>query len=369
MLVLGFFLSISIKLFAESRGLGVGAGLGLTVIGYGLLAVQVFWVAPEFHMSDPTILFLGPAVVLSIMFAPFRFRIDDRVAFWDFNRAAWLGAIFAFFATATLVLGLFAAFYALDNLLGIELPRTIYADVANLSLGLFAPWLWLASIPENFRAPPGEYCPKPIKILAGYVMAPLTIAYLAILYAYTAKIVWDWNLPNGEIGYLVSSYAIFGVITHVLVFPIRETASRPVRLFHRHFYHALFVPTGLLIATISTRIAHYGITESRFAIMVFALWLILIALAFSLRPRWSIALVPMSLAVLFCLASFGPWGATAVSTASQIWHLERALTRNGLLKDNRIKPVESFVPWADQKRISSIARYMRDTGKLDALKP
>lgn len=366
---LGFFLFLSVKLFVERRNLSLGSQLALAVIGISLIALQVFWVEPKFYWSSPAILFLAPALVLSVTVAPFRLGTNEQAAFWNFNRSAWLSAAFAFLAATALALGLMAVGAALERLFGVDVPSEIYSDIWALSWSVFWPWLALAGVTDEFPVPEDAYCPRPLAFLMTYVLVPLAIAYLALLCAYIVKIAVQWSLPQGEIGYLVNGFAVFGVAAHLLAFPLRDTGVRWVRLFHRHFYHALFAPACLLAVAIGIRVSQYGVSEARFAVMVFAAWMFVMAAAFTFWSRKAITIVPLSLAVLLALSSFGPWGASAVATKSQVAHLERLLTESGLLIKGRIAPARAPVSWEEQKRISSVILYLYDTGKLAALRP
>ncbi len=363
---LGFFLFLSVKLFAERRSLGLGPHLGLAVAGISLIALQVFWVEPKFYWSSPAILFLGPALVLSVTVAPFRLGTNEQPIFWNFNRSAWLGAGFAFLAATALALGITVVLAALDRLFGVDVQSKIYFDTWTLSWSVFWPWLALAGVTDEFPVPEDAHCPRPLAFLTTYVLVPLAIAYLALLYAYIVKIVVQWSLPPGEIGYLVNGFAVFGVAAHLLAYPLRDTGLPWVRLFHRHFYHTLFAPTFLLAVAIGIRVSQYGVSEARFAVMVFAAWMLVMAAAFTFWSRRTIAIVPLSLAVLFCLSSFGPWGASAVSAKSQIGRLERLLTENGLLTDGRIAPARAPVTWEEhcpRTRVATRPAYLCRTGK------
>ncbi len=187
---------------------------------------------------------------------------------------------------------------------------------------------------------------------------PLVVAYLAILYAYAAKILIQWELPKGQIGYLVSGYASFGVATHLLAHPLRDTGGRLVRQFHRYFYRALVVPIALLAVGTGVRVGDYGVTEGRYALTLFAVWLVGIALYHALPIRRRLLTAPLSLSLLLAAASFGPWGASAVSTRSQLGQLETLLAANGLLVDGTIVPADQAIDQQDTKRISSITDYL-----------
>jgi len=364
---LGFFWSLAVKLFAERRGWPPLWHLPLAAAGLALLALRVFTGPQTWNpFANPTVLLLGPGMVLLVMVAPFLSARSDDTALWDFNRVGWVSAAFGLLVATIVGIGLSLAFGAVEALL-VELPNRIYADTWILCMSVIWPWQALSGIPRGFQQPEGEFCPRWIVFLTSYLLVPLASLYLAILYLYMAKILIQWELPKGQVGWMVGGYGTFGVATHLLAFPLRETGNGLVRFYHRHFYHALYAPVALLAVAVGVRIGDYGITENRYCLMLFALWLAGMALIFTLRRNPHLVIVPLSLAVLLAAASFGPWGAINVSTQSQLARFEKLLAANGVLVDGKVSGTESSVDWAEMKRISSVIDYFWRSGKTSAL--
>jgi hypothetical protein len=226
----------------------------------------------------------------------------------------------------------------------------------------------LSGVPRSFQRPEGDFCPRWLAFLINYLLVPLASLYLVILYLYMAKILVQWELPKGQVGFMVSGYGTFGVATHLLAHPLRVSGNRLVRLFHRHFYHALYAPILLLVVAVGVRISEYGITENRYALILFAVWLLAMALYFSLRARRRLVTVPLSLSLLLIAASFGPWGASGLSTISQMARLEQLLAANGILAEGRMIPAERSTDREQTRRISALVDYFSNSGKLDALR-
>jgi Domain of unknown function (DUF4153) len=311
--------------------------------------------------------------VLAVMGAPFTRARPSDDAVWHFNRLAWFACAFGILVGLVLGGGLSGAFAALDALFDAHVPGELYGDVWTLSLALLAPWLALAGIPRSFAAPEvgaeAPLVPRPLAFLASYILIPLAIGYFAILYAFMVKIALLWDLPKGEVALLIMGYAAFGVAAHLIAYPLSESGPWHVRTFHRWFYPALIVPAGLLALAIGVRVAAYGVTEDRYLVMAFAAWLLLFAPFMTLRPRTGLRAAPLSLALLLALGSFGPWGAEDVSKMSQMARLEEILTRNHILTDGRITPVDGGVPREEVVEISSIVSYLRQSGKHQAMAP
>ncbi len=364
---LGFFWTLAVKLFAERRGWPVLWHLPLAAAGLALLALRVFTGPQTWSPStNPTVLLLGPGLVLLIMVAPFLAAKSDDAALWDFNRVGWVSAAFGLLVAIIVGIGLSLAFGAVEVLL-FELPNRLYADTWTLCLGVIWTWQALSGVPRGFQSPEGEYCPRWIAFLISYLLVPLASLYLAILYLYMAKILAQWELPKGQVGWMVGGYGTFGVATHLLAYPLRRSGNRLVRFYHRHFYHALFAPVALLVLAVGVRIGDYGITENRYCLLLFALWLAGMALLFTLRRDPRLVVVPLSLAGLLIAACFGPWGAIGLSTKSQLARLEGLLAAHNILIDGKVSRSEGSVDWAETKQISSVVDYFWRSGKRSAL--
>ncbi len=367
-LILGLFLSLSVKLFAESRNWSIVRWLPLTAGALGLLALIVF-LGPQTRdaYDSPAFLFMGPALILLMIVSPFLRRGAENRLIWDFNFKSWTSAAFGLLVALVIAFGTVAALAALEELFRLNISGKIYFDVWIVCLSVIWPWQTLAGVPGGFGAAKEEYCPRWATYLIGWMLVPLALLYLALLYAFAAKIAVQWSLPEGQIGWLVAGFAGFGLAVWHAAHPLRETGTRLVRLYVRFFHPALFVPIALLAVGISARVADYGITENRYGLMVLTLWLAGIAVhgVIVRAPRLNVA--PISFAVLLILGSFGPWGASSVSLHSQLARLDVLLVEAGVLRGGKLsaptKPVDTDIA----KRISGVVDYLNRPGKRQAL--
>ena len=112
--------------------------------------------------------------------------------------------------------------------------------------------------------------PKGLKNFTQYVLLPLISLYLVILICYEAKILVTLSLPVGWVSYLVLVFAIFGILSFLLVHPIAtQTANLWMRTFNRWFYFLLIPLLGLLFWAILYRINLYGFTHERYYVLLF----------------------------------------------------------------------------------------------------
>lgn len=354
---LGFFLTLAITLFGEGRGWDRLRRFGLAGAALLLLGWRVY-VQPTGHsvFFSGLYLFLAPCFVLLAMSAPFLKRDANDAAFWQFNRTAWLSAAFGLLVALVVGTGLSAGYAAVEMLFGLDLKSWLYEDTWILCFAVLWPWQALAGFPAKYETPEGDYCPRWVRYLATYVLVPLVTAYLVIICIYIVKIVAAWDIPKGQLAYVVASYVGFGVVTYLVGYPLRETGNRLIRLFQGYFPRVLFVPAALVAVAAGLRIAQYGVTEARYALVAVAVWLVLLAGYFTFSPKRRLIFIPVSAALLLAIGSTGPWGAQGVSAHSQLIRLEGVLLRNGLLVDGRVAPAgkeqAEQIPQDDLKSIS-----------------
>lgn len=257
-LLLCLFLSLSIKLFAESRNWTFVRWLPLTAGALGLLALAMFiGPQPSNAYESPAFLFMGPGLILLTIVAPFLRRGAENYPIWDFNFKSWTSAAFGLLVALVLAFGAVAALAALEELFGLRLNK-LYFDVWIICLSVIWPWQTLAGVPGGFGAAKEEYCPRWITYLIGWMLVPLALLYLVLLYAFAVKITVQWSLPQGQIGWLVGGFAGFGLAVWHAAHPLRETGNRLVRSYVRFLHPALLVPVVLLAVGVGARVAEIG---------------------------------------------------------------------------------------------------------------
>lgn len=368
-LLLGFFWSLAATLIGESRGWRGPKTTGLAAVGLLVLLWPVGIYGGGWTISlNPLFYFLLPGLVLLTITAPFLRAGSATLALWHFNRVSWLAAAFGILVAVLACLGLMALLQGLETLFGLEIESRAYTDIWLVGFGLLAPWLTLCGLPRQFAGSDRDEVPRWVTFLASFLLVPLVTIYLLLIYLYIGKIVLAWELPRGEVAWIISGFAVAGVLTQLFSYPLAATGRAWIKTFQRHFYHALWPPTVLLWIAVASRIQSYGVTESRYLLALFAAWLTLLCLAFTLRKA-PLILVPLSLAALLIMAAVGPWGAAQVSGRSQLSELTALLDRHDLVRDGRLAAATEDPPFADRKRISSIVRYLDHSGKQALLAP
>lgn len=264
--------------------------------------------------------------------------------FWNYNKILFLRFLEAILYSTFLYLGLILALTSLDLLFNIDLHNELYFELFILIFGVFNTWFFVAGIPENLYNLEGiTTYPKGLKIFTQYVLLPLLVLYLIILYVYGAKILIEQNCPKGIVSYLISGVATLGIFTLLLIYPYGKSKENVwIQKFTLIYYFLLIPLIVLLFYAIFIRLADYGITINRYIIVLLGIWLSIVSIYFILRKE-NIKFIPISLAIILALMSFGPWGMFSISEKSQVKRLEKILTQAQLLKNSKI---ESEVEWS-----------------------
>ncbi|MCC6414677.1 MAG: DUF4153 domain-containing protein [Opitutaceae bacterium] len=306
-------------------------------IGVALIASYGYWLqtVPEdfpfrWGVQFAMLLF---AVHCFTACAPF-LRGGANEAFWHYNKSLFLRWLLGVLYSVVLFAGLALALLSVDRLLSLDIDDKNYPRLFFGIVTLFHPLFFLAGAPREFGPAP-DY-PTGLRRFVQFCLVPLVGLYLVILYLYTAKILITWELPNGWVALPVLILAVVGILSALLLDPLRDNAEHSwAGVFIRWFYRLLLPLTVLLLISISVRLNDYGVTENRYIVAVLAGWLFAIAAGYGWLGLRATRWIPLSLGVLCLLGAFGPWSASAVSQRSQSARVMAKLTELGVAQDNK----------------------------------
>ena len=247
---LGLNLFLSMNLISERRNqTGIGKYL-IQIVGLVLL-VGYYFMLPEFRrmtITDGTRYSLfSVGLHLLVAFSPFIARGEIN-GFWQFNKNLFLRFLLSALYSGVLYLGLALAILAIDQLFNAHIKGERYGQLWFFLAGVFNTWFFLSGVPKNMDEleTTTDY-PKGLKIFTQFVLLPLVAIYLLILYAYGIKIIVQWELPKGWVSWLVNAFSVFGILSLLLIWPIRnDEGNKWISTFSRWFYRALF-PLILLL--------------------------------------------------------------------------------------------------------------------------
>lgn len=366
---LGLVLSLSSTLLSESKAYRTSKKYILRVLAV-LLAVGLFFLLdPLTHETDFLRYFLlALAFHLLVSFSAFADK-DHINAFWNFNKTIFLRFLTGALYSAVLFVGLAAAIGSMNLLFNFKFEWDTFAILWVWIAGLFQTVFFLSGVPENLNSLEGDKSyPKGLKIFTQFVLIPLASVYVIILLAYEIRILIEWDLPKGLVSNLILGYAVFGILSLLLVYPIRNLEENKwIKTYSRNFYFLLIPLIFLLIWAVTARVIDYGITEQRYFLIMLAVWLAFISLYFLFSKRQDIRMIPISLCLLAMLTIYGPQGAFGVSKFSQIRQLKELFAKYGAYGNSGLQPLTKPVDSLDRERMVSVLNYLVDQHGLKSL--
>lgn len=370
---LGLSLTLAIALYLERKAPNRLTRIIANLLGIGLLCLYYYQLGDSVDESEALqFVVLNIACHLLVSFSPFVVK-NETNGFWQFNERIFTRFLTASLYTVVLWLGLAGALAAIDNLFDVNINGRNYFRMWIVLVGLFNTVFFLAGIPKDFESlNTSNAYPKGLKLFTQFVLLPLVVIYLVILYAYFGKIIVLWTLPQGWVSWLVNGFSVAGILALLLIYPIRNNdENKWVNTFTRWFFIALLPLIILLFISIGLRVSQYGITENRYYILAVAVWLLIMAIYFILKGFNQIKIVPISLSLFMLVSVIGPFNATNTGVRSQLNRLDHILTEQNLLVDGKIVPLKEKETFSsvEASNIQSILNYLDDRKALLKLQP
>ncbi|GAA0891305.1 DUF4153 domain-containing protein [Fulvivirga kasyanovii] len=355
---LGISFFTALQLFGEhlkSRALHYA----IQLLGLVLLLLYYFSLPLELKVVHGVrFVLFGLVAHLLVSFAPFIIHFK-RPGFWSYNKQLFLQILTAFFFSMVLFAGLALAFLAVEKLFDVDIRDKTYSKLFFIISGIFSMLYFLGGVPKKEEVFQDEEAySKGLSIFTQYILIPLVGIYNIILYLYTFKIIIQWDWPRGWIAYLFVSYSVLGILSYLLIYPVVAEKSKVwLRIFAKGFFISLIPLIVVLFLAVYLRASEYGLTENRYFLFVLDFWLFGIGAYFIFSKSGNIKLIPLTLAVVILLTSFGPWGAFSMSINNQVSRFEKIF--NEKVKGPEEKQFE------DQKNLSSILTYLMRRESLD----
>ena len=338
--------ALGIPLFFATSILGDKQGLSLKfkfishIITFGILLL-IYWSLPGSDLTSSISLpyirytIFNLIAHLIVSFIPY-IKQGTINGFWNYNRLLLLHFSTALSYSIALYAGLSLALTTLELLFNLEISIDHYFEILIVIIGGFNTWFFVAQIPQDLNALEHiQHYPKTLKIFGQYILLPLLVLYLAILYVYSFTILLTWNWPKGVVSYLIICIAAVGIIALLLMYPYGNLKeNRWIKTFTKFYYYLLLPLVVILFMAITLRIEMYGVTINRYLIVLLGIWLSIVSVYFSTGQK-NIKFIPISLAIILILTSFGPWSMFRVGEASQVKRLKTLFEANRLLTNGK----------------------------------
>ena len=360
-LCLVLFLSISLFFIASKKN---NLFRFMTSIALGSLAFAfVFSFNEEITQVEiQQFLVLNIALHLLVSFAGFLPKKYNQDEFWEFNKQLFLRILTAGLYSAVLYVGLALAITAVKNLFNADINDKIFGYLFFVIAGIFNTIFFLNGVPEtnNTENPLKLSYPNGLKNFTQYVLLPLISLYLVILICYETKILVTLSLPVGWVSYLVLVFAVFGILSFLLVHPIAtEKGNLWMRTFNRWFYYLMVPLLGLLFWAILYRIQLYGFTHERYYVLLLSIWLAIVVAYFIIAKQPKIKFIPISLCFAGLLSIVGPQSADSISKNSQLSRFEIYMQKTEKVK----------LTFEQEQDLSSIVDFLEKNYGAEILLP
>ncbi len=362
-LILGVSWLIGIQFYIEQRS-------DIKKWQFSKLAVLVllflfYWYLSDVEHIEDNPLFFGRFFLyfiaghLFVLFAPFIAKWD-KASYWNYLKSIAFAIVRSALFSGVLYLGLVFALLAIDSLFNVHIPGERYGQLFIFCLGVVNTWIYLSDFPKNILENTTIHFDKALEVFVKYILIPLVMLYIVILYAYGIKILLQWELPQGWVSYMVTALAILGFVVQVIINPVQKTIkSWTINSFYPWFYILLLPLVILLFTAIFRRISDYGITENRYFVLIIAFWILGISLYLLFSKSKSLKVLPISLFILALVSSFGPWGAFTVSKNSQVSQFKKVY--------EHVKSNNEMATFKEYDQLRSILTYLDDRKALSRL--
>ncbi len=310
------------------------------------------------------------AVVLAVTFAAYIFRKNGNASFWYFNFQLASGIYFSVLTTLILCVGLSLILKSIEYLFKVYIDHKFYVDIWLICWCFYTPVYFLANVPTQFDYQRSD-CefPRAIHFIQNYVLVPLSLVFMMILYAYFIKIILQWELPRGNLGKMISVFGVIGIFTHLTIYPVYDRGVPLLNWFYRNFYSMMIVPLGLLALAITVRLSQYGLTEPRYIVVICVIWFALLIVYFLMSgTNFQLRNVVIALAMLSLIASFGPWRIDKLPVQHQFARLQELLIKNKLLVDEQYISPKVQPDIQTTRSIISIVQYLSSHGGSETMR-
>ncbi len=365
--ILGIFFFTAVSIVIERFCLKIKYSIIVYTIASIILVLYFIFFINELNKNNFRLI----AVIISLLFFIFYagfIRNDKQNNFEIFTVKLFLRFFVAILFSGFIFLGLTFALITIDSLFEVTLHENLYFMLFMSVASVFTIPYFLCGVPDKeFDYDSFDY-PKILKILISYIFLPLLVIYLTILYIYSIKIAVTFTLPIGSLSIPIVIFSIFGILSLFLISPIqRKTDSKWLNIFSRLFYFALIPMIVMLYISIYKRIFDYGITESRYIILIIGLWLTGIAVYFIITKGRNKIIIPVTISIISILIFFGPWSAFNVSYYSQYRKLISILTENNYLESGKLVKKDILVSEELYDKINNLFSYFEKNNQLNKL--
>lgn len=162
-----------------------------------------------------------------------------------------------------------------------------------------------------------------------WVLTPALLIYTAILYIYSAKVLFTWTLPEGSVSVMIFIFCLTAMGAQML---LQFCDKNPFGWFYRHFSWFALPLLVLFWVGVARRISDYGLTENRYYLILCGLLMTAYVVLFLFENKKGYFILTVAAAIV-ALASIciPPLSAKQMSLKSQIARVQKTAASIGFL--------------------------------------
>jgi hypothetical protein len=376
---MGISLFFALHTVSRYRKLSRAVTGGILALGIGVLYLIGYHFDYMMSMAREETMVLeviGYALAshLLVAFLPF-FRKNTLNGFWQYNKSLFLRAFTTILYTGVLFAGLSGAIAAIQELFDVEFTAKIFAYLWFVMAFPVSALIFCAGVPlaDDIDAlESSSDLPSGLRLFVQFVLLPLVVVYLCILYAYMGKIILSWTLPQGWVTILIMVFSVVGMLAMLLVHPFQQLTEHAwIKVITKNYYRSLLPLLVLQYVAIFTRISDYGFTSARWAVVAITAWLTFITVYKVFFKGKNIILIPYTLCAVAILFLIGPLSHKSISVWSQTAKINRLVkTLNLIDAKGKLKVYEANATTDSlMGEIYSATRYLNRNHQCTGLEP
>ena len=242
----------------------------------------------------------------------------------------------------------------------------IYAAISILITSLDEVWILACGVLSyasagcliflSFLPRPGEESNrgKAYSVVTGFVLLPLYLLLLTVLYIYLAGILISWELPSGQL----NPFGLVATGGFILLWMALKGEDQPLAKFYTRWGGLLLLPviTAQIIG-LAVRVSAYGLTPLRVLSIVGVLIGLIAVILCTFRAKiWIFFTAAVAIVMLLTLTPLNP---VDISNWDQSIRLRTLLNKYDMLAENEtiVAPKAEYEP-EDYMAIKSSAEYL-----------
>ncbi len=364
-LVLGIAISLVVEAGLERFATVLWKRLVSYGVQIGLLVLYYQYVMADYQTD--AVLIRHFMLISALLFAFTAIPYLLKREWYEFYVIRLIARFFETLAyTIVLGLGVTAILFAIENLLYEGMSGDLYAYTWILSFCVFASTFLLGGVPRLSDMVGRDELGKLLQGIFTYVILPLLSVYSLVLYIYFFKIIFTMNWPTGMVSYLVIFSSAIGTLAIFLLSPVLEE-NNWIKGFNTWYPRAVLPLLAMMFVAIFMRIGQYGITENRYFILLFGIWVAFAYLYFNLRKGRRNIMLVIVLVALMLISVVGPVSAFSISRRSQNSRFNRILADNQMLAVDGTIQASDTISDEDLSQLYEVVDYFRRNQELSDL--